>query len=98
MAPELVAGASQLRFISFDAQRSEQLCTGIAGELFQVAAQGRGALVICDISDRKPGGNYAKPLIEGSELPQKRLNGRLTKPSFLCTRRILERLQAVQNQ
>jgi serine/threonine protein kinase len=31
MAMELVAGASQLRLISLDAQRSEQPCTGIAG-------------------------------------------------------------------
>ena len=40
MATELVAGTSQLRFIAFDAQRSEQLCTGIAGELFQVTTRG----------------------------------------------------------
>ena len=40
MATELVAGTSQLRFIPFDAQRSEQLRTGIAGELFQVTPRG----------------------------------------------------------
>ena len=40
MATELVAGTSQLRFTSFDAQRSEQLCTGIAGELLQVTTRG----------------------------------------------------------
>ena len=31
MAIELVASTSHLRFISFDAQRSEQFCTGITG-------------------------------------------------------------------
>ena len=31
MAAELVAGTSQFRFISIDAQRSEQLRPGIAG-------------------------------------------------------------------
>jgi hypothetical protein len=30
MAIELVAGTSELRFIPFDAQRSEQLCAGMA--------------------------------------------------------------------
>ena len=40
MAPELIAGASQLGFIPVDAQRSEQLCSGIAGELFQVRDAG----------------------------------------------------------
>jgi hypothetical protein len=54
--------------------------------------------VICDISDRRPRGNHAKPHIEGSEFAQERLEGRLTQPSFLWARRILERLQAVQNK
>ena len=54
--------------------------------------------MICYISNRQPRGNYAKPRIESSKLLQKRLKGRLTEPSFLWTRRILERLQAVQNQ
>ena len=40
MAAELVAGTSQLRFITPNAQRSEQPCTGIAGELVQVATRG----------------------------------------------------------
>jgi hypothetical protein len=66
--------------------------------LVQVPAQGRGALVICDIGDRRPRGDHAKPLIEGGEFAQERLEGRLTQPSFLGTRRILERLQTVQNQ
>src|SRR5580704_18271578 len=51
-----------------------------------------------NISDRRPRGNHAKPLIEGSKLPQKRLEGRLTQSSFLWTRRILDRLQAIQNK
>ena len=55
-------------------------------------------LVICNISDRCPRGNHAKPRIEGSEFAQERLQGRITQPSFLWTRRILERLQAIQNQ
>ena len=50
------------------------------------------------ISDRQPCGNHAKPRIEGSKLLQKRLEGRLTEPPLLWTRRILERLQAVQNK
>jgi hypothetical protein len=39
MATELVAGTSQLCLISIDAQRPEQLRTGIAGELFQITTQ-----------------------------------------------------------
>ena len=35
--------------------------------------------------------------IESSELPQKRLERRFTQPALLRTRRILERLQTVQN-
>src|SRR5271166_5883527 len=66
--------------------------------MFQVTTRSRGALVICDISDRRPRGNHAKPRIEGGEFAQKRLKGRLTYPSFLWTRRILERLQAIQNK
>ncbi len=54
--------------------------------------------MICDISDRQPRGNYTKPRIESSKLLQKRLEGRFTESSFLGTRRILERLQAIQNQ
>src|SRR5271166_1371826 len=98
MAAELVAGALQLRLMPIDAQRSEQLRTGIAGKLFQVTTKSRGALVICNISDRRPRGNYAKPRIEGSEFAQKRLEGRLTYASFLWTRWILERLQTIQNK
>src|SRR5215469_9850654 len=98
MATELVARASQLRFFSFYSLRSEQLRTGIAGQLVQLATQGRGALVICNIRNRRPRGNHAKPQIEGSEFTQERLEGRLSQPSFLWTRRILERLQPIQNK
>src|SRR5580692_12240991 len=98
MATELVAGTSQLRLMPVYAQRPEQLRTSIAGKLFQVTTKSRGALVICNISDRRSRGNHAKPRIEGSEFAQKRLEGRLTYASFLWPRRILERLQAVQNQ
>jgi hypothetical protein len=98
MTAELVTGTSQLRLMPLDAQGSEQLRTGIAGYLFQITTKSRRALVICDISDRRPRGNHAKPRIEGSEFAQKRLEGRLTYASFLWARRILERLQAIQNQ
>ncbi len=52
----------------------------------------------CNVGDRQPRGNHTKPAIEGSEFAQKRLQRRITEPPFLCTRRILERLQAIQNQ
>src|SRR6516162_1505992 len=98
MAIELVAGTAQLRLITFNAQCSEQLRTGGAGQVFKVQPQSRGALMICKITDRQPRCNHAEPLVEGGELAQKRLERRLTYPSFLRTRRILERLQAVENQ
>src|SRR5260370_40080854 len=53
---------------------------------------------MCNISNRKSRGNHAKPRIEGSKLAQKRLEARLTQPSFLRTRWILERLQPIQNK
>jgi len=77
MSMELVTGASQLRLMSIDAQRSEELRTGIAGKLVQVTTKGRGALVICNISDWRPRGNNTKALIEGGKLAQKRLEGRV---------------------
>src|SRR5215472_2753638 len=88
MAGELIACTSQLRLASFNTQRLEQLCTSIARELFQITTKSRGARVIRQISDRQARGNYAKPRIEGSEFAQKRLEGRLTQPSFLWTRRM----------
>ena len=54
--------------------------------------------MICKISDRRPRGNHAKAHTEGSKLAQKRLERRLTQPSFLWTRWILERLHAIQNK
>jgi hypothetical protein len=54
--------------------------------------------VIYNISDWRPCGDYAKPPIEGSKLAQQCLEGRLTQPSLLWTRRILERLKTIQNQ
>src|SRR5215471_20480135 len=53
---------------------------------------------MCNISNRRARGNHAKPRIEGSEFAQKRLQRRLTQPSLLWTRRVLEQLQAIQNQ
>ena len=54
--------------------------------------------MIRNVSDRQPRSNHAKARIEGREFAQKRLDRRLPDPSLLWTRRILERLQAVQNQ
>ena len=39
MATELVTGLSKLGLIASNAQRSEQVCAGIAGEVFQVATR-----------------------------------------------------------
>ena len=52
--------------------------------------------MIRQIGDWQARGDYAEPLIEGSKFAQKRLERRLTQPSFLWTRRILERLQPIQ--
>src|SRR5271166_2042805 len=98
MATELVTGTSQLRFMPLDAQCPEQLRTGIAGKSFELTAQNRSALVIRNISDRYSSGNHAKPSIEGSEFAQKRLESRLTYTPFLRTRRVLDRLQTIQNK
>jgi hypothetical protein len=54
--------------------------------------------VIYNISDRRARGDHGKPRIESSELAQKRLEGRFTYSAFLWARRILERLQPVQNR
>jgi hypothetical protein len=40
--------------------------------------------VICKISDRCPRGNHAKPRIESSELPQKRLETLSNAPESIC--------------
>jgi len=57
-------------------QRSDIYSTGVT--LFQLATQGRGALVIGNIRNGHPGGNDAKPHIKSSQLAQKRLQRRLT--------------------
>src|ERR1700739_208699 len=98
MAIELVAGTAQLHLMPLNAKGSEQLRTGGAGQLFKVQTQSRGAFMIGKITDRQPRCDHAEPLIEGGELAQKRLERRLTYPSFLGTGRILERLQAIENQ
>src|SRR5258708_34952650 len=98
MAMKLVTGISQLRFGPLYAQRSQQLRTGITGELFQVTTQGRGAFMICNISDGETRGNHAKPRVKSRELAQKRLNRRLEDPSLLRTRRTLDGLQPVEDQ
>jgi len=67
VATELFAGAPQFLFVSFNAHRSEQLCPGLAGELFELTALGRGALEIGNIGDRYSCGNHTKPPIKGSE-------------------------------
>jgi hypothetical protein len=67
VATELLAGAPQFLFVSFNAQRSEQLCPGLAGELFELTARGRGALEIGNIGDLYSCGNDTKPPIEGSK-------------------------------
>src|SRR5262249_9748304 len=66
--------------------------------MFQVTPWRGGALMICNISNRQSRGNQAKPRIEGSEFTQERLEGRLTHPSLLRTRWVLERLQPIQNK
>src|ERR1700757_364697 len=54
--------------------------------------------MVRNVNDRRPRINHAKPRIESSEFAQKRLEGRLSQPSFLWARRILERFQAIQNE
>jgi hypothetical protein len=66
--------------------------------VLQFTAGGGTALVIGKVRDRQTSGDHAKPRIEGSKFAQKRLEGRLPYPSFLRTRRILKRLQAVKDQ
>jgi hypothetical protein len=73
MAAELVAGTSQLGFISSNTQSAEESCTGIARYLFQLTAQSRTALVLGNIGDWYPCGNHAESRIEHGEFPQKRL-------------------------
>ena len=53
---------------------------------------------MCKVCNGQPRSNYTKPRIEGGKLAQERLERRITEPPFLWTGRILERLQAIQNQ
>ena len=78
MAADFVAGTSQLRFLPFNPQGSQQLRAGFAGEMFQVTAQGGTTLLICNISDGQPRGDHTEPWIEGREFAQERLKRRLT--------------------
>src|SRR5215831_18515127 len=98
MALEFLAGTAHLRLEASHAQASQQLRPGLAGKVFQVTTEGRGAFMICDISNGETRGNHTKARIKGGEFAQERLEGRLTHPSLLRTRRILERLQAIQNK
>src|SRR5215469_8009262 len=98
MALEFLAGTAHLRLGASYAQASQQLRPGLAGKVFQVTTEGRGVFMICNISNGETRGNHTKPLVEGSKLAQERLEGRFSYPSFLRTRRILERLQTIQKQ
>src|ERR1700751_3707936 len=98
MALEFLAGTAYLRLGASHAQTSQQLRPGLAGKGFQVTTEGRGAFMICNIGNGETRGNHTKARIKGREFAQERLQGRLTPPSLLRTRRILERLQAIQNQ
>jgi hypothetical protein len=66
--------------------------------MFQVTTESGATLVIRQISDRRPRGNYAKPLVEGSKLAQERLERRLAQTPFLWARRILQRFQTIKDQ
>src|SRR6201985_4023091 len=98
MALEFLAGTAHLRLGASHAQASQQLRTGLAGKVFQDTAEGRGAFMIGDISNGETRGNHTKAWIKGGEFAQERLEGRLTHPSLLRTRRVLERLQAQQKE
>jgi hypothetical protein len=98
MALEFLASTAHLRLGASYTQASQQLRPGLARKVFQVTTESRGAFMICDISNGKTRGNHAKARIKGGEFAQKSLEGRLTHPPLLRARRILERLQAIQNQ
>ena len=67
VAIELLAGVPQFLFFSLNADRSEQLCPGLTGELLELTALSCGVLEISNIGDRYSCGNQTEPLIEGSE-------------------------------
>ena len=54
--------------------------------------------MIGHVSDGESRRDYAKAFIERGQLAQERLERRLTHPPFLGTGRVLQRLQAVQDQ
>jgi hypothetical protein len=83
MPGELLAGNSQIDLVAFNAQGSEQLRPGIAGEIFQLATRCTGAFEICNVSNWYSCGNDAKPLVEGSKLAQEGLQSRVTESPFL---------------
>jgi hypothetical protein len=78
MAVKLAAGTAQLRLLTLNPQGPQQLGTGLLGEVVQVTPQSRRALVVCNISNRRPRGNHAKPLAKRGQLAQKSLQGRLS--------------------
>jgi hypothetical protein len=98
MAPELLADRPQLGFGPFHTKARQQLRPGFPGKLLEATTPGRAALVVGEVGRRQPRGDDSKPLVEGGQFAQERLERRLAQPSLLRTRRILERLQAIQNQ
>ena len=46
MAPELLAGDLQFRFLPFNLKGPQEFLPGLVGELFKIAAQGRTTLVL----------------------------------------------------
>src|ERR1700741_3860676 len=98
MALEFLAGTAHLRRGAYHAQASQQLRPGLAGKVFQVTTEGRGAFMICDISNGETRGNHTKARIKGREVAEEHRQGRVAHPSLLRTRRILERLETIQNQ
>jgi hypothetical protein len=53
--------------------------------------------MIRNVRNRQSRGNYTKPQVKGSKLTKERLQRRIAESAFLWTRRILERLQAIEN-
>jgi hypothetical protein len=60
MATELVTGTAQFLLIAYDTERSEQLRSRVAGKLFQLTTQDRGAFVIRQVSYQEPRSNHAQ--------------------------------------
>src|ERR1700749_4611146 len=98
MALEFLAGTAHLRLGASHAQASQQLCPGLAGKVFQVTTEGRGEFMICDTSYGETVGKHPRAQIKGAKFAQERVEESLPPPPLLRTRRILERLQAIQTQ